>query len=663
MREIKRILVANRGEIVSRVARTARANNIEIVGVYAESDARAPFLADLDDALWIGDDSVASPYLNSDVILQAAKTLGADAIHPGYGFLSENSEFARAVIDAGLVWIGPPPAAIEAMGYKTRALEIAREVGVSTLQSITLSSDLADGVAKIREAALPAPLLVKPSAGGGGKGMHRVDDLNDLDAKLAQAQREAVAAFGDGTLFVERYLEHARHVEVQIMADEHQNVIHLGTRDCSVQRRHQKIFEEAPAPFLDPALIEEMAAASVNLARHIGYVGAGTIEFLVFGNEYAFLEMNTRLQVEHPVTEEVTGLDLVELQLIAASGERLPVVQEEINLAGHSIEARVYAESPAADYLPSPGTIAFCHLPDIPGIRWESGVATGTVVGTRYDPMILKVIATAANRGSATKLLARALQAVQIVGIETNISLLVRVLDHADFQAGQISTRFVDERAILREPEVPDESDFAHAAALALHTALRNSEERTVQRFAPSSWRNLRSQHSTQEFLLQDSLVRVDYSPVRHSTERWEVLIDDQPRAVRVLAHDSDTIDLELDSRRMRATIVSIGDRALVASGRGHTVLREKPLEEASSAQIAGALTAPLPGTVVQLAVAEGDQVSAGDVLVVIEAMKMEHRIVAPEQGNVASLLVKVGDLVDYQQVVAAVTPHDETAE
>lgn len=359
---ITTVLVANRGEVASRIARTATRLGIRTVGVYAESDRNAAYLDDLDIAVALGDDATSSPYIDHELILDAAQRTGADAVHPGYGFLAENAEFAAKVIEQGLTWVGPPPQAMIEMAGKIRAKEIARDSGVPVLDSVTVDDDPESSIERAR--AIPTPLLVKPSAGGGGKGMHRVDDHAALAQTIEIAQREALSSFGDGTLFIERYVESPRHVEVQVFADQHGNVVHLGDRDCSVQRRHQKIVEEAPAPGLDAHVRERMAEAAVSLARSIGYEGAGTVEFLYFDGDFAFLEMNTRLQVEHPVTEQVTGEDLVEWQFIVASGGRLPSSQEEITLDGHSVEVRLYAEDPANDYLPSPGTVHLLEAPN-----------------------------------------------------------------------------------------------------------------------------------------------------------------------------------------------------------------------------------------------------------------------------------------------------------
>ncbi|MFM9136037.1 MAG: acetyl/propionyl/methylcrotonyl-CoA carboxylase subunit alpha, partial [bacterium] len=467
---MRRILVANRGEIARRVFRTARAMGLQTVAVYSEPDAGAPFVSEADVAVALQGSTSAETYLDIAQVLAAARRTGADAVHPGYGFLSENPEFAEAVRDAGLTWIGPTPESIRAMALKVEAKRLAADAGVPLVPG----SELADAVLGEEAAALAEdvgyPLLVKASAGGGGKGMRVVDEAGDLAEALASARREAQASFGDPTVFLERYLAAARHVEVQVFGDAHGNVVHLGERECSIQRRHQKIVEEAPSPGLEAEACERMYAAAVALARAIGYRGAGTVEFLVLGSgadqEFFFLEMNTRLQVEHPVTEMVTGLDLVEWQIRVARGEALPLRQDEIHRVGHAIEVRLYAEDPSRGYLPNTGVLRGFAID--PSLRVDSGVEAGSQVTSFYDPMLAKVIAHAADRTTATAQLARGLRASRIHGLVTNRDSLVAILESPRFQAGETTTAFLDQEPGVLDPVVPSDVLDRHLAAVAV---------------------------------------------------------------------------------------------------------------------------------------------------------------------------------------------------
>ncbi len=436
------VLVANRGEIAVRVIRTLRALGIRAVAIYSDADAGARHVRDADLAIRVGPAPAADSYLNAGRVLAAAREAGADAIHPGYGFLSENAAFARACAAAGFVFIGPPPAAIEAMGDKIRAKETVAAAGVPVVPGAgrpgLSDQDLIDALN-----GAGFPLLVKPSAGGGGKGMRVVRSAADLPAALGAARREALAAFGDETLLVERYVKRPRHIEIQVLGDSHGNVIHLGERECSLQRRHQKIIEEAPSPLLDDRMRAAMGVAAVEAARSVGYTGAGTVEFIVSGSapqEYFFLEMNTRLQVEHPVTEFVTGLDLVELQLRVAAGEPLPLRQDQVRLTGHAVEARVSAEDPARGFLPTGGTVLALREPDLPYVRVDSGLAQGVPVATAYDPMLAKVIAYGQDRATALRRLDAALAGTTVLGVTTNIAFLRTLLRDPDVAAGRLDT-------------------------------------------------------------------------------------------------------------------------------------------------------------------------------------------------------------------------------
>jgi propionyl-CoA carboxylase alpha chain len=653
-KSISAVLVANRSEVVSRVARTASRLGIRTIGVYTESDVDGAYLADVDSAIAIGDDATSSPYLDPEAIIVAAKTSGADAIHPGYGFLAENADFAEACAQNGLTWIGPTPEAMREMGGKIRAKEIARDAGVPVLDSIRIGADL-DPVRELA-AKVGLPLLIKPSAGGGGKGMHRVDSLEDLEDIVAGARREALSSFGDDTLFVERYVERPRHVEVQIFGDQFGNVIHLGDRDCSIQRRHQKIIEEAPAPDLAPDVRERLAASAVALARQIGYVGAGTVEFLAFDDQIAFLEMNTRLQVEHPVTEEVTGLDLVELQLRVAAGEPLPLTQEDVRISGHSIEVRLYAEDPANNYLPSPGLVRKLEVPDAPAARWELGVRSGSRVSSRYDPMIAKIVTTGDTREDAARKLVTVLGRMRVHGVATNRGLLAAIAANEDFLAGDLTTAFLDERPGLLAPATPDGIRAFHAIAAALHSAMHVQERKIVQRFAPYGWRNLRSQDEVVTLHAGDDALEVRYHQERDGS--WRVAVADVEHVVRVFGCGPDGIDLEVSGKRQTALVATYPDQVVVDTSAGESRFVERAaLEEAEETAAAGACVAIVPGTVVDVRVKQGQRVAAGDTLVVLEAMKMEHRLAATGPGLVGRVLVAVGDSVDYQQVLVDVTP------
>ncbi|HEY2792589.1 MAG TPA: biotin carboxylase N-terminal domain-containing protein [Micromonosporaceae bacterium] len=631
MTEIRRLLIANRGEIVSRIARTARSMGIETVGVFADSDTHAAYLRDVDFSVATG----ADPYLDIVALLGAASAAGADAVHPGYGFLSENADFARAVLDRGLIWVGPPPAAILAMGRKVEAKAAAARAGVPILSGITIAAGGSDlsGVVD-----LGLPLLVKPSAGGGGKGMHRVDDLADLPTVVAAAQREAVAAFGDATLFVERFIETGRHVEVQIFADRYGTVRLLGERDCSVQRRHQKVIEESPAVGLSDELRAEMAAAAERLTRELGYLGAGTLEFLVFDDRFAFLEMNTRLQVEHAVTEEVTGVDLVEWQLEVAAGMALPPAPAPV---GHAVEARLYAEDPAREFMPSPGLVTDLRHDESPGVRWEWTVGAGSAVNSRYDPMIAKVIASGRDRRQAVQRLVGALRGLRIDGVVTNRAMLLAILTSDEFRAGAVGTDFLTRRPDLLVGDEPADR-LSVLAAATIHGCLQRRSAARIQPFTPPGWRNLHS---------QDAQSGHGLGYRRCGEDTWVVTLDGTEHPVRVHGVNAGSIDLEIASVRRTYRLRTDGADIIVESGGGYTRLHPADRGGSDAAGAADSVaTAPIPGVVVAVDVASGDVVEQGQTLLVLEAMKMEHRITATAPATIGRILVAVGDTVDYQQ-------------
>ena len=657
MKPIRKLLVANRGEIARRIFRTCRARGIATVAVFSGPDRDAPFVAEADEAVALGGAAPAESYLRGDEIVKAAARAGADAVHPGYGFLAESAAFARRCVEAGLVFLGPPPEAIAAMGSKLRAKELVREAGVPVLPGLPLAG--LDRAALVAAAgSLGWPVLVKAAAGGGGKGMRVVRGAGDLADAVEAARREAGSAFGDDTVFLERFLDSPRHVEVQVFGDAHGNVASLFERECSIQRRHQKILEEAPSPAVDPALRAALGAAAVAAARAVSYVGAGTVEFLLTpGRELFFLEMNTRLQVEHPVTEAVTGLDLVALQIHVAEGGALPPEVRDPALSGHAIEARLYAEDPERGFLPAAGTLHRFRAPELPGLRVDSGVGDGSAVGPDYDPLLAKLIAHAPTRAEAAARLAGALGALRVHGVTTNRDLLVALLRHPEFLRGATDTAFLERHppltlvASARDPE----KERLHAAAAALAASAARRACAPVLGSLPSGWRNNPSQMQEMELDGREGRTRVCY--------RWErsglaLRVGESPLQARVHACRPDVVDLEVDGVRRRYEVHRVDRVHYVDSPLGHTTLREverfsSPEEEAT----AGSLRAPLPGRVVRLRARAGDEVAAGAVLAILEAMKMEHQVTAPHAGRVAAVLVEEGQAVEAGAVLAVVEP------
>ncbi|MFJ3040911.1 MULTISPECIES: acetyl/propionyl/methylcrotonyl-CoA carboxylase subunit alpha [Streptomyces] len=611
---IASVLVANRGEIACRVFRTCGEWGIRTVAVHSDADENALHARVADAAVRLPGATPAETYLRGEAIVKAALAAGADAVHPGYGFLSENADFARAVRDAGLVWIGPPPEAIEAMASKTRAKEL---LGIAPLTDVT-EADL--------------PVLVKAAAGGGGRGMRVVRDLADLDAALTAARAEATSAFGDGEVFVEPYLENGRHVEVQILADTHGTVWALGTRDCSLQRRHQKVIEESPAPGLPSGLAAELHDLAVRAARAVDYVGAGTVEFLVADGKAHFLEMNTRLQVEHPVTEAVFGIDLVALQLRIAEGHALGT--EPPRARGHAVEARLYAEDPAHGWAPQTGRLHRLAVPD--GVRLDTGYTDGDDIGVHYDAMLAKAVAHAPTRAEAVRRLAGALERAAIHGPATNRDLLVRSLRHEEFTSGRMDTGFYDRHLADLARSAPDPL-APLAAALADATA-------NGGRFG-GGWRNLPSQPQVKRYAMAGEEHEVRYHHTRTGLTA---------EGVRVVHAGPERVVLETDGVRRRFDVARYGDRIHVNSTR-LTALPRFP--DPTAQQAPGSLLAPMPGTVVRVAegLTEGTTVQAGQPLLWLEAMKMEHRITAPVTGTLAKLNAVPGQQVTVGSVLAVV--------
>lgn len=646
---ISSVLVANRGEIARRVFRTCRDLGIDTVAVYSDADANAPFVADADRAVRLPGNAPADTYLRGDLVIEAALKAGAGAIHPGYGFLSENADFARAVEAAGLVWIGPSPETIDAMGSKIRAKELMAAAGVPIL-SVDVSNVGAEDF----------PLLVKASAGGGGRGMRVVEGPDQLEGELAKAEAEAASAFGDGTVFVEPYLPTARHIEVQVMADAHGNCWVLGDRDCSIQRRHQKVVEEAPAPLVAEPVRKALHDAARAAVDAVGYLGAGTVEFLVAdahletGKAY-FLEMNTRLQVEHPVTECVTGLDLVALQIAVAEGEELD--GDAPALTGHAIEVRLYAEDPADNWQPQTGTVRSFEVdgtafrnPAMFGVRVDSSVETGSEVGIHYDAMLAKVIAYAATRPAALRMLSGAVRQAHIHGVVTNTDLLLGILSDEEFGAGRVHTALLDERLeAWTTPTVDADALKRYALAAALAQARHATAHAKVLGRIPTAFRNVPSQPRTRTYRRGDTDVTVAYSAERGRLEQHDLdgvaILEATPTSVR------------LDNGGVVETYdVVVGRHVDLDGPLGSVSLVPVPVFVDPAEQIAeGSLLAPMPAAVISVNVENDQRVAKGDVVVVLEAMKMQHTITAPVDGIVSELSVKPGSQVESGAVLAVI--------
>ncbi|MBC6449556.1 ATP-binding protein [Actinokineospora xionganensis] len=644
---ITSVLVANRGEIARRVFRTAGDLGIATVAVYSDADADSPHVADADTAVRLPGNTPAETYLRGDLVIQAARDAGADAIHPGYGFLSENAEFARAVIDAGLVWVGPPVEAIERMGSKIESKELMAAAGVPVLSNMD------------PDAVTDFPVLVKASAGGGGRGMRIVRSQAELAGAVEGARSEAGSAFGDSTVFIEPYLETGRHIEVQVMADRHGTVWAVGERECSIQRRHQKVIEEAPSPLVErtEGMRERLFDAARKAAAAIGYEGAGTVEFLADeSGRFFFLEMNTRLQVEHPVTECVTGLDLVALQLSIAEGA--PLAAEPPVSRGHAIEVRLYAEDPAANWLPQSGALHRFEInalasfanPAGAGIRVDSGVVSGSLVGVHYDPMLAKVISWAPDRTSAARSLAGALLRARVHGVRTNRDLLVRVLRHPAFLAGDTDTAFFDRHGLdtLAAPIADKDAESLSALAAAIADTEANRAAAKVQGRIPAGWRNVVSQPQIKRFESASGEHEVRYRITRDGLSGVE--------GVRLLASSPTRVELDVAGVRRVFEVARYPGIACVDSTFGSVTLTVPPRFADPADHVApGSLLAPMPGTVIRVAAEAGQRVDAGQPLLWLEAMKMEHRIDAPVTGVVSELTVSPGDQVDVGRVLAVV--------
>ncbi len=664
-----KVLIANRGEIACRIARSCAAMGVRTVAVYSDVDVDAAHVAACDEARRLGPAAASESYLDIGKILEAARDSGAEAIHPGYGFLSENARFAEACAEAGVVFIGPPVPAIKSMGSKSAAKAIMAEAGVPLVPGY-YGEDQSLERLESEARAIGFPVLIKASAGGGGKGMRRVDEAGKFAEALAAAKREAKGAFGDDHVLIERCLIAPRHIEVQVFADTHGNVVHLFERDCSIQRRHQKIVEEAPAPHLDPQRREEMGRAAVAAAQAIGYVGAGTVEFIAdTDGRFYFMEMNTRLQVEHPVTEFITRQDLVEWQLEVAAGRALPLRQNELAIHGHAMEARIYAEDPARDFLPAIGRIEDLRLPESgPNVRIDIGVRAGDAVSVHYDPMIAKLIVWDQNRSGAVRRLQRALGRFRVQGVVTNVDFLARVARQPEFAEGKVHTGFIEEHRahLLPEPQASPDEVLAFAALSELQRIDREGLERAQESNDPyspwhvtSGWRlNSDNFHA---FHFRDAVG--DTQVVAHyGDENYRLDLPGGTVEARVSQTAAGDLRAVLGGKQITATVLGSGERiTVVLDGLAYELERYNPLTAGMEAALpAGTLTAPMPGTVTHVYVAEGEAVEEGQALMVLEAMKMEHTIAANGAGVVAKVNFAAGETVsegaELLSIEAAVT-------
>ncbi|MCI4675154.1 acetyl-CoA carboxylase biotin carboxylase subunit [Candidatus Mycolicibacterium alkanivorans] len=661
------VLVANRGEIAVRVIRTLRAMGIRSVAVYSDADADARHVAEADVAVRIGPSPARQSYLDIDAVVAAALRTGAQAVHPGYGFLAENADFAAALERAGLTFIGPPSGAIRTMGDKIAAKAAVSAFGVPVVPGIARPG-LSDAELIAAAGDIGFPILVKPSAGGGGKGMRRVDDAAELPAALAAARRESGAAFGDDTLFLERFVLQPRHIEVQVLADTYGTVLHLGERECSLQRRHQKVIEEAPSPLLDGATRARIGAAACDTARSVDYVGAGTVEFIVSADrpdEFFFMEMNTRLQVEHPVTEMVTGWDLVEWQVRIAAGEQLHARQDDITMDGHAIEARVYAEDPAAGFLPTGGPVLGLLEPSggqersdsglNPRVRVDSGLSVGMTIGSDYDPMLSKVIAHGEDRSATLRSLDRALSGTAVLGVGTNVEFLRFLLADDDVAAGRLDTGIIDRIVFTAEPP----GDDVFIAAAAYRWLQLWSRAGADPWDVPTGWRL--GEPAPTSFRLRSG-ARTDHVHVTGNPERAAARVEDGESRSLSARLNGDVLSVTIDGIRA-AYVVACSGHQIWLAGEGRSVLveevREAPVRPDDEHSGDADLVSPMPGSVVAVGVSDGDTVSAGTVVVAVEAMKMEHSLTAPVDG-VVELLVAVGDQVKVGQLLAKVIAAEE---
>ncbi|MDC0509218.1 biotin/lipoyl-binding protein [Gammaproteobacteria bacterium] len=636
-----KLLIANRGEIACRIIKSAHDMGISCVAVYVDADADSLFVKQADEAIRLTDS-----YLNSKEIIAAAKATGAQAIHPGYGFLSENAKFSRDVIKEGLIWVGPNSKVITSMGDKLKAKVLAEKAGVPTLPMTTDPK---------KASSIGYPILIKAAAGGGGKGMRIVDSNKELKESILGAQREALSGFGDDRVFIERYVASSRHIEIQILGDSYGNVVHLGERECSIQRRHQKIIEESPSPRVDPEMREAMGKAAVNLAKKLKYESAGTVEFLVDDKtgEFWFLEVNTRLQVEHPVTEGVTGKDLVYEQLRIARGEELGYTQEEIEWSGSSIEARLYAEDPSNDFLPATGKLIAYEPDSNIEARWDTGVEQGSIIGTDFDPMIAKVISTGKSRTDAANKLALALESLHIGGVITNRDFLVSSLRSEAFHEGLTTSDFIEKVDPQRSVPMSGENLELSSSVAALWIQGLNRKNSNVLNQIPSGWRNSKLPQQKLSFRCLEEEATINY--IRRRDGSFNL---NNGSVANIFKWEESGIDIEVDGRRFYAKVTQDSKTIVVHMPWGNAVLEILPRFTLPGSEVeAGGLIAPMPGKVIDLKVKVGSKVKKGDTLVILEAMKMEHQVKASEDGKVTKLLVKKDEQLENGTLLMIVEP------
>jgi propionyl-CoA carboxylase alpha chain len=641
---IKTLLVANRGEIARRIFRTAKSMGIVCIAVYTDTDSNEPFVKEADKAI-----RLSTNYLDKKEIIDAARRTGSDAIHPGYGFLSENASFAKAVTEEGIIWIGPSSEAIESMGDKITAKKIAQEATVPTLPS---SDDLDDS------SSIGFPLLVKAAAGGGGKGMRIVANENDLPEAISAAQREAKNAFDDERVFLERYVPKSRHIEVQILGDSHGNLLHLGERECSIQRRHQKIIEEAPSSAISEEQRELITDAALRIGESLAYQSAGTVEFLLDDEtgDFFFLEVNTRLQVEHPVTEAITGIDLVREQLKISSGEAISFTQDNLISKGHAVEARLYAEDPSEEFLPSTGEILAFSPPEEPDVRWDSGIEKGSFVGVEFDPMLAKVISLGTDRTEATLNLAKALEKLHLAGVTTNRNFLVSTLRHNKFLKGETTTDFIENNSPQLHLKLTKGEIEKAAIAVALWLQNKNRKNAIVLKSIPSGWRNGRLPAQEVSLLHSGEKITVSYK-----TKRDGSFVFNNGSTATIYHCSTEHIETAIDGERMASLITEGQENIHIQTNQGTVSFEILPRFEPPALQIAeGSLVAPMPGVVLEIKVSSGDTVSAGDTLLTLEAMKMEHHVKAPYKGTVAEILVSENQQLDNGVPLLVINPVDE---
>ena len=641
---IETLLVANRGEIARRIFRTAKSMGIICIAIYTDADKNEPFVKEADKAI-----RLSTNYLDQKEIIDAAKRSNSDAIHPGYGFLSENASFAKAAIEENIIWIGPSSEAIESMGDKITAKKIAQEADVPTLPS---SDDLNDS------SSIGFPLLVKAAAGGGGKGMRIVANENDLPEAISTAQREAKNAFGDERVFLERYIPKSRHIEIQILGDSHGNLLHLGERECSIQRRHQKIIEESPSSVINEEQRKLITDAALRMGKSLAYQSAGTVEFLLDDEtgDFFFLEVNTRLQVEHPVTEAVTGIDLVREQIKISSGEAVSFTQEDLVPIGHAVEARLYAEDPSKEFLPATGEILAFSPPKEPDVRWDSGVEKGSFVGVEFDPMLAKVISHGSSRTEAILNLARALEKLHLAGITTNRNFLVSTLRHNKFLKGETTTDFIDSNSPEPNLQLTEEDIKKAAITVALWLQNKNRKNAIVLKSIPSGWRNGRLPSQEVSLLYSGEKVTVSYK-----TKRDGSFVFDNGSTATINHCSAEHIEAEVDGERITSLITEGKESIHLQTSQGTVSFEILPRFEPPVLQIAeGSLVAPMPGVVLEIRVSNGDTVSAGDTLLTLEAMKMEHHVKAPYKGTVTEILVSENQQLDNGVPLLVINPDEE---